>query len=238
MDVLLLLTLATVAWSLFANLVIGDRGYVVRNLALTGVLVAVALGAGWETADLGLAVADVGDGFRWGRGAVLAAAFVIALAAGLADHVPLARRLLADRRAALSLPELVHAVLVRIPLGTVVFEEVLFRGLVLGAALQVLPVTGAVAWQSATFGLWHVAPTIVALRENDVVPASATGLRASIGAVAVTSLAGAGLALMVLGTGSLVAPMLTHWALNAFGLLAAAVTQATDEPRGGSTAPS
>jgi uncharacterized protein len=238
MDVLVLLTLATVVWSLFANLVLGDRGYVVRNLVLTGALVAVALGAGWEAGDLGLAAEDLGEGFRWGRGAVLAAAFVIALAAGLADHVALARRLLADRRAALPLPALVHAVLVRIPLGTVVFEEVLFRGVVLGAAMRVLPLTGAVAWQSVAFGLWHVAPTIVALRENDVDPASATGWPTIVGAVAVTTIAGVGFALLTLGTGSLVAPMLTHWALNAFGLLAAAVTQATDEPRGGSTAPS
>jgi uncharacterized protein len=116
---------------------------------------------------------------------------------------------------------------VRIPLGTALFEEVLFRGVVLAALQQVGSTGFAVAWSSIAFGLWHIAPTIVALRENGVPPASPAGQRAILGAVLVTTLAGIGFAGLALASGSLLAPFLAHWAVNAFGLLAAATSQAS-----------
>jgi uncharacterized protein len=227
MWIALLVTVAAVGWSLVANLVVGDRGYVLRNLVATALVVWLATLATLSLEDLGLATDTLGEGWRWGRLTVVAAAVVVALAAGLADRLRPVAALLGDRRAALPFPELVSAVLVRIPLGTALFEEVLFRGVVLAALQQVGSTGFAVAWSSIAFGLWHIAPTIVALRENGVPPASPAGQRAILGAVLVTTLAGIGFAGLALASGSLLAPFLAHWAVNAFGLLAAATSQAS-----------
>jgi uncharacterized protein len=227
MWIALLLTVAVVVWSLVANLVVGDRGYVLRNLVATALVVWLATLAALPLEDLGLATDALGDGWRWGRLMVVAAAVVVALAAGLADRLGPVAALLGDRRAALPFAALVSAVLVRIPLGTALFEEVLFRGVVLAALQQVGSTGFAVAWSSIAFGLWHVAPTIVALRENGVPPGSPAGRRAIVGAVLVTTLAGVGFAGLALASGSLLAPFLAHWAFNAFGLLAAATSQAS-----------
>jgi uncharacterized protein len=227
MGIAALLTVTAFGWSLFANLVVGDRGYVLRNVILAALLVWLASVASLTFADLGLAPEALPDGWRWGRLLVVAAAVVVAFAAGFADRLRPVAALLADRRAALPFPELTAAVLVRIPLGTALFEEVLFRGVLLGVLLQLGSVTFAVAWSSIAFGLWHVAPTIVGLRDNDVDPMSPAGQRAILGAVVVTAVAGVGFAALTLVSGSLLAPFLAHWAVNAFGLLAAATTQAS-----------
>lgn len=222
-----LLTVATFGWSLVANLVVGDRGYVLRNLAATALLVWLASAAALSPADLGLAPEALPDGWRWGRLVVVAVAVAVAFAAGFADRLPPVAALLADRRAALPFRDLVTAVLVRIPLGTALFEEVLFRGVLLGVLLQHGSVPFAVGWSSLAFGLWHVAPAVVALRENDVEPRSRAGHRAVLGAVLVTTVAGVGFAALTLASGSLLASFLAHWAVNAFGLLAAATSQAS-----------
>jgi uncharacterized protein len=223
-----LLTFGVVVWSPVANLVIGDRWYVTRNLALTAALVGGAVLLGASLAELGLGAEDLGDGVRWGRLVVMAVAVAVALAAALADRVKPLRALLTDERADLPFPALVQAVLVRIPLGTALFEEVLFRGILLLAFAQVASVPVAVAWSSVLFGLWHIAPTMVSLRQNGIDPASRAGRSAILGSVAVTTVAGVGFSWLVLVSGSLLAPILAHWATNALGLLAAAVTRTTE----------
>lgn len=227
MGIAVLLTLATLAWSLVANLVVGDRGYVLRNLAMTVLLVWGTSRTVLTPAELGLAREALVDGWRWGRLLVIAAAVSVALGAGLADRLRPVAALLADRRAALPFQALVTTVLVRIPLGTALFEEVLFRGVLLGLLLQRGSVLFAVGWSSVAFGLWHVAPTVVALRENGVAPRSPAGRRAVLGAVLITTVAGVGFAAVTVASGSLLAPFLAHWAINAFGLLAAATSQAS-----------
>jgi uncharacterized protein len=223
-----LLTLGVVVWSPVANLVIGDRWYVTRNLVLTGLLVGGALAVGASLGDLGLAAGELADGVRWGRLVVVAVAVAVAFAAALAERVKPLGALLSDQRADLPFPALVQAVLVRIPFGTALFEEVLFRGVLLFALLQIVSVPVAVAWSSIAFGVWHVAPTMVTLRENGIEPVSPAGRRAILGSVAITTVAGVGFSWLVLASGSLLAPILAHWATNALGLLAAAVTRTTE----------
>jgi membrane protease YdiL (CAAX protease family) len=124
-----------------------------------------------------------------------------------------------------------HA-LVRVPLGTAVWEEVAFRA-VLPALLERAvtgtgrdrtssrgPVTAAGA---LAFGLWHVRPTADAVRLNAPTAGWGRTTAAVLGGVAVT--AGAHVALEGLRrrTGSLLAPLVLHAAVNAAGTVAAAV---------------
>lgn len=219
---LMTLSIALLLWSVIANLAIGDMLYTVRNLALT-----VLLLVGWTRvpdhgvglADLGLDRTSLAAGTRWGIGAGLVVAVVVVTGVLLADRIEVIATLLADERAADG--SLLRATLLRIPVGTAVFEEVAFRGVLLALAVRVQPSGRAVGASSVVFGLWHVAPTSVTLEINQVAVASLAGAGTIVGAVLVTTVAGAGFSWLRLRSGSLVAPILAHWATNALGLLAA-----------------
>ncbi|MFP4233595.1 MAG: CPBP family intramembrane glutamic endopeptidase [Nitriliruptoraceae bacterium] len=223
---LFVLGLAVLAWSLVANWVIGDPGYTARNLLLTITLLVVARGAGLAPAELGLERDRVYDGLRWGGGAAAVIAVVLVAGVLLADALPGVATLLDDERAQLEGSALVSAALVRIPVGTAAFEETLFRGVLLAVFLRGTSLGRAALGTSALFGLWHVAPTAVSLELNGVVASSPEGIAAIAGAVAVTTVAGLGFTWLKVRSGSLLAPVLAHWATNAFGLLAAAASRA------------
>lgn len=210
------------AWSLAANLAIGDTGYITRNLVLTALALEAARRAGLTPAQLGLGRAARRAGLRWGLAAMAVVAAVLVIAVLVADRIALVAGLLADERAQLPAGRLAFVAVVRIPLGTALFEEVVFRGLLLAAWLRVTSTTRAVAWSSVVFGLWHVAPTLVALELNGVDAAGAAGVGVVLVAVTVTTIAGVGFAWLRLRSGSLLAPILAHLATNSFALLAAA----------------
>jgi uncharacterized protein len=228
MTIPLVFAVGLVGWSLVGNLLVGDALYVTRNVLLLVVLLWVArrAGASWDV--IGLDPGHLRAGARWGLVAVAVVALAVAVGTGLADLLPGADVLLADERADLGPGELAWHTLWRIPLGTAAFEEVAFRGALLGLLLTTTTSVRAVVISSVVFGLWHVAPTVVALRMNDVAPGSAEGLGSILGAVAITTVAGVLFCLLRLGSGSLLAPALAHWATNSLGLAAAALG-----PRGG-----
>ena len=113
-------------------------------------------------------------------------------------------------------------VCVRIPLGTALAEEVLFRGVLFAAWLEAGASTVlAAVWASMAFGLWHVTPTIIGIRMNDPQAGSYKLGAALITAVLLTTTAGLGLTWLRLETGGLVAPIVLHAGINSVGALAA-----------------
>jgi Type II CAAX prenyl endopeptidase Rce1-like len=76
--------------------------------------------------------------------------------------------------------QLAYHVLLRIPVGTVRWEEVAFRAVLPAALHRGLPRPAAIAVVSALFGAWHIRPTADALRENQL----AAGRTAWVAAVA------------------------------------------------------
>jgi CAAX protease family protein len=195
-----------------------QRWYPLANLGAAGVALAAAAASGLTAADLGLGRGWLGAGLRCGAApsGALATAWVI-LAAG-----PSSRPILADQRiTGLTWPEVAYQVTVRIPAGTVLWEEVAFRGVLQAALRRVLPQPAAMAVTSGVFGLWHVRPTVEALRINQL----AAGRRAASGSVAsaIAGTAAAGLLLSSLRerSGSLAAPILLHLTANCGAALAA-----------------
>lgn len=182
--------------NLLTNLWFTDRWtYVPVNLATAGGLVAVA--------GVGVPVG------AWWPGVAAAAAVLAALALA----VVVAPGVLADRRmAGVGARGTAWRALVRIPLGTVVLEEVAFRA-VLPALLS--PVAAA-----GLFGLWHIAPTAKALDVNGV---RRRRVLAVAGAVAVTAVVGLVLWGLRVATGGLAAPALVHMAANSGATVAAFV---------------
>jgi membrane protease YdiL (CAAX protease family) len=208
------------AHNLLGNLVLPSALYVPVNLAVAAALVVVARASGVSWEQVGLGRSSAGRGARVGAAAFLVVAAVLAVAA----VTPATRPLFEDDRAAdLSGAALGYQALVRIPLGTVVLEEVAFRGVLLALLRRLASTGGAVAWSSCLFGLWHVVPTIEALRANDLDP----GFAPVAAAVAVTGVGGLVFCWLRLRGGSVVAPALAHVATNSVALVLAVVVLRT-----------
>ena len=212
---------ALAAWN---NLVVhrlpGRPGsYVVANVAATAVLLAAARASGLSWAELGLDRRRLAAGARWGGGA----AALVAAGYGTALALPGVRPLLADGRVSdLGGGELAGQALLRIPLGTVLWEEVAFRAVLLAALARLLPRAGATGVSAAVFGVWHVRPTLGALAANDLVDDPLARTAAVLLACLATAAAGVLFAELRWRSGSLLAPALLHLATNTLGLLAAA----------------
>lgn len=216
--------IAAVSLTAAANLAVNRLPplvYVPANLGAAGVLTLFArrLGAGWS--DMGMDRRRLGSGVRWGLGAAIPIAGAITL--GLA--IPATRRFFVDKRAEAAGPrEVLHQTLVRIPLGTALAEEVLFRGALLGILERRRSRPVADAWSGVLFGLSHVLPTIDRLNgTHSETVGSEHHVRAGavLGVVLATMAAGYWLAWLRDRSGSLAAPVIAHAALNDLAFLAA-----------------
>ena len=193
--------------------------YVVVNMTASAAVLAAARWAGLTWDELGLARRRLPAGLALGGACVatVAAGYVIALV------VPALRPLLTDARVAgMEGAEITYQTLVRVPFGTVIWEEIAFRGVLLAALTRLFSVRVATAVSAAVFGVWHIRPTLSAVTANDYVdgafPVGAVVLVACLG----TAAAGVLFTVLRLRSGSLLAPILLHLATNSLGTLAAA----------------
>jgi uncharacterized protein len=198
------------------------RWYPAVNALAAAAALAAATASGLTPADLGLRRAELRSGLRLGS----AAAAPVMTAFGLAALTPAARPLLDDQRVAvLSGPQLAYHVLLRIPVGTVAWEETAFRGVLHAALRRVLAEPAATAVASATFGIWHVRPAAEALAVNRLAAGRGARIAAVTAVAAGTAAAGALLSLLRERSGSLAAPVLLHLAANCTGPLASALAR-------------
>lgn len=179
------------------------------NVAGVLVLLVVTRAAALTWRELGLSAATARRGLRWGGGALLviglgyAAAFVLPPLDGLLDDPGVA---------AMSAAEVALRALVLIPIGTVLCEELAFRGVLAAVADRTLTQPVALVVTAVVFGLWHLVPAW-----------GGGGPREAFTAVLITTLGGLVFGLLRQHTGSLLAPMGLHLGTNSFGLLAVAV---------------
>lgn len=177
--------------------------YVPACLASATALVGFARWAGLDAGELGLSAAGVGAGLVIGGAA--------ALLVGIAGLLPSIRPVFADRRMSRVRPlGMAYRVLVRIPLGTVVVEEIAFRGVLPALLDRLVPLGWAVAASCVLFGLWHVVPTRATLRTNHL-PARPVLLG---GVVVATAAVGAGLSWLRVWSGGLAAPAIADAAAS------------------------
>ena len=207
-----------------AALVVGPVG--------AAVLLGLARLTGLSWAELGL-----GPG-TWRRGLTWAAAVIgivaVVLAAGAA--LPLTRDAFRDSRYHLDLAQALLTAFVLIPIGTVLLEEVAFRGVLWGLLRRGHRTWVATVVSSVLFGLWHVLPSLGLAADNQAI-GSTVGKGTSgeaisvLGTVLFTGLAGVVFCELRRRSGSLLASAGLHWATNGLGVLAAASIWAWGSPR-------
>jgi membrane protease YdiL (CAAX protease family) len=210
------------ATNVLLSAVVPSWGYIPAILAAAVLAVLAARRGGATLDDLGLAIHRARRSLLIGLGI----GGVIAAVVGIGLTVPWFRDFFADERFAdLGVGALAYQALVRIPLGTAVGEELLFRSVGLGIGLRRWSLVGAVAGSSALFGLWHILPALDSHASNPVATSVPVPLLVA-GTVAITALAGVGFSWLRIWTGHVAAPLVAHATLNASALMAAAAIAA------------
>lgn len=184
------------------------------NLGTTAVVLGLGLSAGLDRGSVGL------DPRRLRRGLATGAAgsALVALLLGAVTATAMGQELLDDDRVVdASWAQTLAHVGIFIPGGTVVLEEVAFRG-VLPALLDPdgRSVSSTIVVPAVAFGAWHIVSSrdFVAAHGQDTDRAGG-GTGSTPGIVAVTTLAGLLLGLARRGGGHLVTPALMHLTANA-----------------------
>jgi membrane protease YdiL (CAAX protease family) len=201
------------------------------SLVVGPVCAAVLLGlarlAGLSWQELGLGPGTWRRGMKW-AGAIIGIAAVV-LAAGAA--LPATRDAFRDSRYHLDLGQALLTAFVLIPIGTVLLEEVAFRGVLWGLLRRIGGTAVATGVSSALFGLWHILPSLGLATDNEAI-GSAVGqgrsaqVIAVLGTVAFTAASGVVFCELRRRSGSLLAPAGLHWAVNGLSVLASAAVWA------------
>ncbi|MDX2355805.1 CPBP family intramembrane glutamic endopeptidase [Dietzia sp. PP-33] len=198
------------------------REWVVPLSVLALVVASRARGMRWS--ELGLSARHMPRGLAYGFAATVAVAVVVTAGCLIPVTSPF---FLSERYSDLRMA--VFSALVLIPVMTVLPEELAFRGVLQGALERVFGTTGVFVVGSLAFGLWHVTSSLGLTAGNaglaDLLGTGTAGQLAGIClAVAATSVAGAVFIWFRRRSRSLLAPIGLHWAFNAVGALAAALT--------------
>jgi membrane protease YdiL (CAAX protease family) len=199
----------------------GSVAFALMGVTLVALSVAISRRAGLDLAAMGL------RSTAWPRGALMGVASGAAIAlAGIAGmqlaSLIIGAPVVYDPLRDVTQADLVRHILFFLPLGTVLPEEVAFRGTLVGL-LRRGGVRAALLGSAAAFALWHAAVAVVTVGETTVAAPSPWFLPAIAGALAVVFMGGVVLAWLRLWTGTLATTIAAHWAFNAtllFGLWA------------------
>jgi membrane protease YdiL (CAAX protease family) len=129
-----------------------------------------------------------------------------------------------DERYNQSLNYTLYAALALLPLKTVIFEELAFRGIIPALILRFKNQKTATIISSLAFGLWHVSTSLgigaYSSGKNTTVPSFIV-----IGVViCVTTILGMIFCELRWRSDSLVAPMVVHWFINASAIILASLS--------------
>lgn len=204
-------TLTSLAvYNVVQNRFLRERGYVAGNLLMTAGVLGLAMSSGLSARDLRLTGGDRRATCLVAGSALVAGAGFLALSAFL----PVVASRLEDRR----LPDMAPAIaarraLIRLPLGTALFEEVVFRGALPRLLADRDELIGD-RKAALAFGLWHLIPTYDALSVNSLAPAPARRLGGTVVGSVSAGAAGYFLSWLRRRTGSVVAPWAVHAVVN------------------------
>ena len=201
------------------NRVAPQTHYLLWSFGGSVLLLAVGLLDGNSWTDMGL-------GWRYLLPGLIWAAVAIGLITAVYVVGSLFRRTRAafhdERMGEMSGGRLMFQALVEVPFGTVLFEEIAFRGVLFAMLARRYGLVWAIVGSALLFGLWHILPSIGTHEQNpalgSVVGEGRKGnILAVLLSVLTTALAGVLFAGLRVFSGSVLAPMGFHWATNGLG---------------------
>lgn len=201
------------------NRVAPQTHYLLWSFGGSVLLLAVGLLDGNSWTDMGLGWRYLLPGLIWAAAAIglITAVYVVG---------SLFRRTRAafhdERMGEMSGGRLMFQALVEVPFGTVLFEEIAFRGVLFAMLARRYGLIWAIVGSALLFGLWHILPSIGTHEQNPALGSVVgEGRRGNILAVLLsvltTALAGVLFAGLRVFSGSVLAPMGFHWATNGLG---------------------
>lgn len=212
------------------NLLQTNRALIPAGFAASAAASGLALSLGADARDQGLEPRGMSRGTLYGLAvaAPIAAVAAAGLALGATRGLYTGGRMASADRA-----QAAYEVFLRIPLGTALPEEVMFRGALLGVLARHHSHVSAIAISSLVFGLWHVAPALRRIESTPVLAARSRAQKAAWVATSVgaTSVVGCLLALLRYRSGSVMAPWLAHTAANATGFAGGWLAARSAEPK-------
>jgi membrane protease YdiL (CAAX protease family) len=196
------------AYNAARSAVIAGSAHFVTNLAIAIVVLTIGLAIGLSRDELGLARTHLRAGVRLG----LVAAGLIGAVVVIAALIPGTAGFFEDDRVDVSFADMALRVLVVIPIGTVLVEEVIFRGVLHGLLRGRFDIRRSALWGATAFGLWHLFPV---WRSYDNVGVGDLGRwGAVLGTFVATFVAGLGFIWLRHRSGHLIAPVFAHIATN------------------------
>lgn len=117
-----------------------------------------------------------------------------------------------------------YELLFRIPFGTALSEEIIFRGVLLGLLLQNHSLIVSIITSSVLFGLWHIFPTLQTNKSHDPLIEYMDNQRkrnifAVLIAVIATTMMGIFLNFINIQSKSLISSWIIHSSINGFTIL-------------------
>lgn len=213
LGVLVLLNLMNNRWK--------EKWYVPTCIVGSLILLGIGLLDKQTWTEMGLGPGTYLTGLLWALGCVLGVLVLYFIGIAL----PFTRKFFYDERGGEQGGwDLMRNALVIVPFGTVLLEEVAFRGVLLAMVWSRFGLVWGITVSSLAFGLWHILPSLVMHETNAGVSSTlGTGTRAQVISVVLsvvgTALAGVVFCLLRVGSGSLLAPMGLHWATNGLGFV-------------------
>lgn len=184
------------------------------NLGLLSLLLLWARWAGFTTQELGLAGAQARASALWGiaLGLVLALPPVAFIAlAPFVTGEPVQAGEIND----LSGSEMALRLAFHVPVGTALFEEVAFRGVLYASWLRATDLRRTVLGTGIVFALWHLVITFQSVSESEVVEAAPLIALGYLGSLLGLFIGGAAFALLRWRTGGVAGPFFFHWTVVA-----------------------
>jgi uncharacterized protein len=172
--------------------------------------------SGTTAEQQGLALESAPRGLKIGL--LIGAPVVGAMMAGA--YVPLTRKFFRDERIITADgPSALYELFIRIPLATATSEELIFRSALEGILRRRRSQLRAVVASAALFGIWHALPALDRLRSNSGARAvhkdnNLAKVLVVTGMCCVTAGAGVAFSWLRQKTGSVLAPIIVHYAIN------------------------
>lgn len=208
--------------------------HLLLNIGISALAIIVGLAFGMDWTNMGLSVTHILPGLF----VAIIASVIITVATLLIAAIPFLRHYFLGENLSNASGKLVaFEATIRIPLGTALVEEVLFRGVLLGILLMHHSTLVSLVIAAIIFGLWHIFPTINSIEDNAAIAKAMQHKKGRqygsvIGVIIITATAGLIFGWLRIIAGSILAPWLVHWSINASGVLGIAVAKKLENSKG------